>query len=49
MKMNKIIRIYASSSPNEFIELNKLLENGWGIKDIVRYDGCTDYVLEEII
>lgn len=46
MKMNKIIRIYASSLPNEFIELNKLLENGWRIKDIVRYDSCTDYVLE---
>ena len=46
MKMNKIVRIYASSSPNKFIELNKLLKNGWRIKDIVRYDGCTDYVLE---
>ena len=49
MKRNKIIRIYASSLREDFIELNKLLENGWCIKDIVRYDGCTDYVLEEII
>ena len=46
MKMNKIIRIYASSLREDFVELNNLLENGWGIKDIVRYDGCTDYVLE---
>ena len=46
MKRNKIVRIYASSLLKEFIEFNKLLENGWCIKDIVRYDGCTDYVLE---
>ena len=46
---NKFIRIYSDRTEDVKIdELNKLLENGeWYIRDVIEYDDCADYILEE--
>jgi len=49
MKLNKVIRIYAGSLPKEFDDLNKLLKEGWIIKEVIKYNECSDYILEEVM
>lgn len=46
---NKLVRIYSDRTEDVKIdELNKLLENGeWCIRDVIMYENCADYVLEE--
>ena len=46
---NKFIRIYSDRTEDVKIdELNKLLEHGlWYIRDVIEYQDCADYVLEE--
>lgn len=46
---NKFIRIYSDRTQDVKIdELNKLLENGeWYIRDVIMYEDCADYILEE--
>lgn len=46
---NKLIRIYSDRTEDAKIyELNELLENGeWYIRDVIMYENCADYVLEE--
>ena len=46
---NKLVRIYSDRTEDVKIdELNKLLENGdWYIRDVIMYENCADYVLEE--
>ena len=46
---NKFIRIYSDRTEDVKIdELNKRLENGeWYIRDVIEYQDCADYVLEE--
>ena len=46
---NMLVRIYSDRTEDVKIdELNKLLENGeWYIRDVIMYENCADYVLEE--
>lgn len=46
---NQLVRIYSDRTEDVKIdELNKLLENGeWYIRDVIMYENCADYVLEE--
>ena len=46
---NKFIRIYSDRTEDVKIdELNKLLKNGeWYIRDVIKYENCADYILEE--
>ena len=46
---NMLVRIYSDRTEDVKIdELNKLLENGeWRIRDVIMYENCADYVLEE--
>ena len=46
---NMVVRIYSDRTEDVKIdELNKLLENGeWYIRDVIMYENCADYVLEE--
>ena len=46
---NKFIRIYSDRTEDVKIdELNKLLKNGeWYIRDVIKYENCTDYILQE--
>lgn len=45
---NKFVRIYSDRTEDVKIdELNKLLENGWYIRDVIMYENCADYILEE--
>ena len=46
---NKLVRIYSDRTEDVKIdELNKLLENGeCYIRDVIMYENCADFVLEE--
>ena len=46
---NMLVRIYSDRTEDVKIdELNKLLENGERcIRDVIMYENCADYVLEE--
>lgn len=46
---NKLIRIYSDRTEDVKIdELNKLFENGeWYIRDVIEYENCADYILEQ--
>ena len=49
MIKNKVFRIHSYQVDDVKIdELNKLLENGeWYIRDVIEYENCADYILEE--
>lgn len=49
MIRNKVVRIYSDRVDDVKLDnLNKLLEEeGWYIRDVIKYENCADYILEE--